>query len=675
MNLYNIKNKLKKTSWGKKIEWGNLLYQYHNNEVHMKKYRFYLKNYSRLVCQKNEDDKAEQIAKLLSKVDICSMKNESFFYSVDCFKTVGLKYHILDNYSVDYTNIVKSSFKEISEQLDKNTAFGRSELTIINALYSYYKRCKHDENICHTYSTQLEAVGTLFERPAKTLFEALQRILFFNQFLWQTRHKHNGFGHLDWLLIDLYRKDIDNGILTDVEVTKLIKDFFKILHECCWFKSTMLVGDTGQIIILGGERKEGCYSYNELTYKFIEVSKELKLPDPKVLLRCSSNMPEDLLKLGISCIATGIGAPFLSNDDQVIPALISCGYSEEDAYNYATSACWEPLILSNSCDQNNICTINFADPFIKMLNNVDFEKIKNKTELMSEYQLYLERYLDEVFKKLSTMIFEEDPLFSLLSKSAFRRKKDLLRGGADYNNIGVTSVGMGTVVNSILNIEKLVFIDKEFSLKELNEMRKGNFKGNGIVLEKFKSMQFFYGCDEDFVVEITRNIEDFTSLCLNKYNTYLGGRFKFGLSSPGYITEAKGTEATLDGRKNGEPFSVHISSSFTIPATELLLFAGKLDYRDNRCNGNVVDFFVTPKELLDNIDKYCILIRSAFKNGVYQLQMNVVDSATLIAAKNNPEKHPNLVVRVWGFSAYFKDLPDEYKDLLISRALEQEKKI
>ena len=48
-------------------------------------------------------------------------------------------------------------------------------------------------------------------------------------------------------------------------------------------------------------------------------------------------------------------------------------------------------------------------------------------------------------------------------------------------------------------------------------------------------------------------------------------------------------------------------------------------------------------------------------------------SRTLIAARKNPERFPNLIVRVWGFSAYFKDLPEEYKEVLINRALKNEK--
>lgn len=48
--------------------------------------------------------------------------------------------------------------------------------------------------------------------------------------------------------------------------------------------------------------------------------------------------------------------------------------------------------------------------------------------------------------------------------------------------------------------------------------------------------------------------------------------------------------------------------------------------------------------------------------------MNVLSYAQFIDAKAHPEKYPNLIVRVLGFSAYFNDLPEEYKDNLIRRA-------
>lgn len=174
------------------------------------------------------------------------------------------------------------------------------------------------------------------------------------------------------------------------------------------------------------------------------------------------------------------------------------------------------------------------------------------------------------------------------------------------------------------------------------------------------------------MIDLVNSITDYTSKEFEKYSTKKGGKFKFGLSSHGYVWRGKQTPATFDGRKDGEPFATHISCDLALPTTELMQFAMKLDYSVNRFNGNVLDFFVTPDFLNKNKEKYKQLLRAGFSNGLYQLQMNVVDSKTLIAAKENPDLFPNLVVRVWGFSAYFNDLPEEYKSLLIKRALESE---
>ena len=56
------------------------------------------------------------------------------------------------------------------------------------------------------------------------------------------------------------------------------------------------------------------------------------------------------------------------------------------------------------------------------------------------------------------------------------------------------------------------------------------------------------------------------------------------------------------------------------------------------------------------------------------MQMNVVSSKILIEAKDAPDRFPDLIVRVWGFSAFYVDLPEKYKDMLIERALKNEGK-
>lgn len=670
-----VKRALYSAPFAKECLYGmHLAGKYERNSTGKQRLKFSFANRKQLYLERTQGSRARQIASLVGKINICPVNNASFFYSIDCFKSVASFKPVLSNYTVDYGKVVHGSLDQISGILaGKNDRFGREEQTILSALRTYLNRCCQTPDVAQTYACQLGAIETLFERPAESLFEGLQRILFFNQFLWQTGHIHNGLGHLDWILNDLYQRDLASGTLTRASAVELLKDFFRTLHENYWIKSAELMGDTGQIVILGGRAPDGQYRWNDLTYLFIEASKELRLPDPKVLLRCTADMPEELLTAAVDCIATGIGAPLLSNDDEVIPAMLSCGFEEADAYNYGTAACWEPLVPGISCDANNVASLNFAVPLVQMLDVEAIAQTSSLEELTAAYEESLRCYIQEIVTPLTKRVFEEEPLLSLVSTSALESRKDIAHGGAKYNNLGLTSVGMGTVVNSLLNVDRLVFRAKRYALAQLNDFRKGNYAGQDALVQELKNMSPGYGSDAPEVVALTKRIMAVASAELDKYQTPLGGRFKVGLSSPAYLSGAGSVRATFDGRRDGEPLGVHISSAKALPTTELLSFAMQLDYRDNRLNGNVIDLITSPGMLGQNKQKYTALLRAGFAGGIFQLQMNVVDSKTLIAAKADPTRFPHLVVRVWGFSAYFNDLPEAYKDVLIARALESEK--
>ena len=51
-----------------------------------------------------------------------------------------------------------------------------------------------------------------------------------------------------------------------------------------------------------------------------------------------------------------------------------------------------------------------------------------------------------------------------------------------------------------------------------------------------------------------------------------------------------------------------------------------------------------------------------------QTQVNVLDPAVLIEARDNPGRYPNLLVRVSGYSAYFNDLSPKMKEEIIQRS-------
>jgi formate C-acetyltransferase len=498
--------------------------------------------------------------------------------------------------------------------------------------------------------------------PVSSFEESLQRILFFNQLLWQTGHKLNGFGRLDKILNEVYLNDtISRG-----ECLNLIKNFLKAGHSYYYNKSAMLAGDTGQIIVLGGLEQDNSYFFNELTYLFIEALSELNIPDPKIILRYSKDIPRDLMESALKCIATGVGSPLLSNDDVIIEKLIDFGYEKKDAYNYVVSACWEPAPIGRSLEMNNVDCFVFLLPLNDLLAHENLNEFDSFESLIMKYKEYLKKYIDNVIMNVNGLNWEIDPLISLFIEGCDENLKDVSRGSAFYNNYGLTSVSLSNTINSLLNIKLLVFDNSMFTLEELNNEKINNFN-NGEILEILKNQPLKFGMDDEEVLSLTKEIVSYTNNVLKSKSTKYGG-----LSAPSYISRSFNVDASLDGRKNFEPFNVHISYDNNKDYIEIMRFASKLDYSESSFNGNVVDLMVSPYFINKNFDKFLDFLILSMDMGVFQMQLNVVDSKTLIDAKENPEKYPNLIVRVWGFSAYFKDLPESYQDVLIKRTIENE---
>ena len=664
-----------------KLNGTSLLKHLINNYKYYRKYGilntiiYFLKGTFRRYCPSLKLSKGEQIKRLLSKCNI-NINKEGFIYNIDSYKVLNNKKRILDNFTIDYSIILDNSLEDLINKvkLIDNIDYRNNVLNVLEGIniildkeinkLSDSKRLDKDKYIGY--------LNNIKNGKCKSFEEALQRILFFNQLLWQTNHMLNGLGRLDLLLDKYYEKDKDN--YTEDEVINIIKDFLLKLHDNYWYKSNSLLGDTGQIIILGGTLEDNTYFTNDLTYYFIRCIKELQIPDPKILLRVNKDVPKDLMELSLSCIKTGVGCPLLANDEVIINNLIKFGYDKKDAYNYVTSACWEPLILGDSLDQNNVDSIVYIKPFNKLLDEYDLDKIDNIEKLLSVYKTYLEDYLKDFLIK-NSFKWEEDPLISLFITSCNKRGIDISNGGAKYNNYGFTSVSLPNLVNSILNIETLVFKEHKYTLKELNNARLNNFKDESI-LKDIKNVKERFGQDSDHIIDITNNIINIVGDYLNDKRNIFNGKYKFGLSAPSYISASYNVLASLCGRHNYEPFDVHISiNKYSNGYTELFSFASSLNYSNNSFNGNVIDFIVSKTFIEKNFDKFNLFLKLSIDKGFFETQMNVINSDILLRAKKNPQEFPNLIVRVWGFSAYFNDLPDEYKDVIIKRTLEYEGKL
>ena len=653
------------------------------------------KNMHRFYITATKFNKGTQIKNLFRKVDIHIPKS-GFIFFLDEFKNLSEDGHIIDNISIDYSKVLKTSVYEYNEfyfhpkagrgfARDLSSDFIKNQLDTLDGIeLLIYRIIKKLRNSNHKDRAKFARYfENMIDKPAEHFEEALQRILFYNQLLWQTGHGLNGLGRLDKILEDYYFDDLNSGVLTQEEVYELIKLFLKTLHTYYWYKSAALMGDTGQVIILGGKYDDEYgeyYFYNDLTYMFIRAINELQLPDPKVLLRVSNETPRDLIELALETINTGIGSPLFSNDEVVIDKMIDFGYDKEDANNYVVSACWEPSAVGKGFEQNNINFISFLKPLNEFFDSETEEFLDNVLsfgELFNSYKYYLKKDADELIRVLDNIEWNNDPLLSLFIDDCNEKNLDISLGGAKYNHYGITTVGLANTVNSLYAVKKFVFDERKYSLNELNKMRKNNFKKDKYqdAYNDLKNVKPRFGMDDEEILDISKEIIQFLEDCFKDYTNKFGGKIKFGLSAPSYISAGEEISASFDGRREGEPLSTHISLDSNNDFTEILRFATKLDYGGAKFNGNVIDLMLSPDFIKNHSDKFTDFIYSSIDLGFFQMQMNVVDSKTLIEAKENPEAHPNLIVRVWGFSAYFNDLPEDYKDLLINRALKNEGKL
>ena len=619
----------------------------------------------KIVCYYKKN-KVNQYLDLFSKINIKLDSNSRFqmWLNLECY-FVNLN-TLADNMSVDYSIILNNSINSLIKKYEyKNNSIGQEYYKLLKGINLYLDRIinkieielKNSKKNEFYLSRSLELFKNMKDKKAETVEDVFQRIIFWSSIFWQSQHRLMGLGRMDKLLDNI------NFEGSDEELKVLIKDFYKTMHKYYLFKSNALIGDTGQIIILGGLENNNSYFCNKYTYAFIEALKEQPLPDPKILFRVAKSMPDDLLELALKCIATGVGSPLLSNDEIVVESLKKLTEDENDAFNYVTSACWEPLIYGKSMDKNNLSCINYAQPIVDMYKDKEFFKCTRFEDVLNLYLKYLNIQLDNIKNRLDKIKWEKDPLISMFFSSCIDNDKDISEGGGSYNNYGILSVGLANAIDSLCIIRDLLSLGIEYQLEDLISNK--NIANKEI--EKIKRNKYF-AKDDDNIVKLVKEILDFTNLNLKNYCNKFGGKIKWGLSSPGYIDLGKITEATFDGRDGGDPLSVHISSIDSISYTEIINFSSKIYYKGIRSNGNVVDLFISPNWINDNFEKFFLFIKASINVGFFQMQMNVVSSKQLIEAQLNPLKYPNLIVRVWGFSALFNDLPKEYQDLLIKRA-------
>jgi formate C-acetyltransferase len=309
----------------------------------------------------------------------------------------------------------------------------------------------------------------------------------------------------------------------------------------------------------------------------------------------------------------------------------------------------------------------------------DFDSVLAQTEKNIEDQVV------QLTKAYENLMLPPAPYYSVFMRGSIEEGRDI-SCGSKYNNFGIHGACVANAADALAAVKQFVFDEGSVKGEEVVLALENNFKGYESVRRIMAEVGPKVGSNESAPDAYLVKLFDFFADACEKYGkTSKGGILRPGTGSAMYyIWLASGhagmrepvVGATADGRFAGEPFSANLAPSprakVAGPISSLQSFS-KIDYQ-RICNGGPITMELSDTVFRDDdsVRKVALLVRVFAQLGCQQLQLNSLSLETLLDARVNPERHKNLIVRVWGWSGYFCELAPEYQDHIIARHLYRE---
>lgn len=619
-------------------------------------------------------------------------------YASDFVKNMGKRNFRTnaDHFAPDYRDIlvpgikglrkkIEASLKKYGNDEKKTYMLSAMKLTVDafwKMIENYMLKAQSLKNDSRYNAERLDFIAencrVLLEGPPETFAQALQLVWFCHTAFMLEERLAMALGRIDQYLYPFYKSDIENGILTKEDAICLLENTF-----------TKIPTNDATNICIGGMDTDGNCQVNELSYCVLEAVKRGQTPGTNLSARITQNVPDKFLEECLKSIGTGLGYPALMNDEVNIAALSRYGYDKEDVYNYSMVGCIENFITGKQppWSDNRFDTPRFFDyvfnngisEFNKSagINTGDVEDIKSMDEFMEKFKQQLAAGAKEYYAAFSfrnnsiNQDFYPEPFLSCFCDDCIERGMDINNGGTKYPSVHAPGLmGIGTVADSLAAVEKVVFTDKEATLSELRDAMNCNFEGYEELHKKLLKAPK-YGNNDDFVDKYAVWFLDYLSSLFTSFKTRDGGRFYVAMASNiNNVFAGEITSATPDGRKRGEPYSDAASPTFgkdLSGVTSTLISVAKPDYTKVAC-GSVVNQKFTPSAFEGvNLQKLLTLVKTYFKLGGQEIQINATSRDDLIAALENPEQYKSLVVRVSGYSDYYVRLKKGVQLDILSR--------
>jgi len=600
---------------------------------------------------------------------------------VDFWHTVPNWSFLLENGFSGILEKAKESGKKVPEQ--SRRVFLDSVVIRFEAILRFIKRV-YEYSLHFDVPEFSAALLNLTVAPPQTLYEVMLFSVLYLYFEELGCERARTLGSIDRLYLPFALRDLENGKDID-EIKDLFRYFF--IH----FTASKRYAE--QPFTLGGCDSDGKDCTNMLSRLILDIYDELSIYDPKIHIRYHKNIDKALFRKALSMIRSGHNSICILNDEAVFAGYEKLDIPREDASDYVVLGCYEPIIMGKEEGEIGVAWINAAK-FIEFALNGG-KDIQSGKQIGAQTKTNFDCFEDFLSTYLSQMDYAVDfavdfaekqsaynteinpsPIYSASFPECIERGLDVHEYPLKYNNMGIKLFGLGTVVDSLVAIKKLVFDEGRLSTEKFRDILAQNWVGYEDLRQEVLSDKDKFGnglpLPDSILTAITAHIEEkYTGKRLAHSR-----RLRIGLDSVNEcIRQGARTAATPDGRRAGDSVSKNLCATLGMDRGGITAYMQSILKINSAAflNSAILDFTLHPSavEGEKGLDDFCSLIKIFFSQCGFAVQGNVVSSETLQAALNEPQKYATLQVRVCGWNEYFVKMSREKQELFIKRSEER----
>lgn len=513
-----------------------------------------------------------------------------------------------------------------------------------------------------------QAYGFDLSRPAENAKEAVQYLYF--GYLAAVKDQDGAAMSLGRTstFLDIYiQRDLENGVITEKEAQELIDQFIIKLRIVRFLRTpeydALFSGDpTWTTESLGGQGVDGRTLVTKTSFRYLHTLYNLgPAPEPNMTVLWSVSSPENW-KNFCAKVSIDTSAVQYENDDLMRP---------EFGDDYGIACCVSPMKIGKGM-QFFGARANLPKTLLYALNGGRDEKsgvqvapkFAPVTGDYLEYEDVMEKF-EQMMKWLAGVYVNALKIIHYMHDKYAYEAFEMALHDLDIERTQATGIaGLSIVADSLAAI-------RDSKVKVIRNE-------SGLIVDFEREGEYVpFGNNEDSTDDLAVMVTEKFMNYLRTHETYRHSRATQSiLTITSNVVYGKKTGNTPDGRRAGAPFSPGanpMNGRDTRGAIASLESVAKLPFHHAN-DGISYTFAIAPNALgktaEDRIENLVSMMDGYFiPQGGQHLNVNVFNRELLEDAMENPEKYPQLTIRVSGYAVNFVRLTREQQLDVLSRTI------